>query len=789
VFFHTLSGRALNFEFVDEVQVRTGGYAAEYGKATGGAINVITRSGGNDYHGDVFGYYFSDALQSAPTDEVDDHRQAYGGSHTVDAFTKADLGFDLGGYLLKDRLWYFAAYDFVANDEDWQAAKDFSGYGGPSEGAVYVQEREQHLWSGKLTWRPADSHSLIASAFGDPATTTGPLTELNGEESTFLGTQDVGGDTAVLRWEGVLGTSLVVDAQVSRLRRSVVYSSPATGEPQITEYTTPQFATTGVPFKTGGFGAYSDRKDARDAGRADATLFIGDLAGDHEVKAGAEIERADIVQNIHYSGGQNVQKHCTIGYLTADGCPEEWAQYWHGFLLTGHPPGGALDPDFASYVTDTQTRAPESRNQAAYLQDSWRVLPSLTLNLGVRWERQRFYDYHGALKLELDDEWAPRVGFAWDVRSDGAAKLYGSWGRFYESAPLMLTLTFNDSVTAENDNRSPSSIECDTEIRDVDPWYGWCEVGSASPTPVDPAGVEGGYLDDAVLGGELSVARDLVAGAKLVYRRLGRIVEDAYGPEGFYMGNPGHGMLQTAPDLLTRTWMLPLPQPKRTFRGVELTARKRFSDNWQLMASYLWSKLEGNFDGSYYPDFSQYMPNASAAFDWGDFAVHNDGYLANDRRHQAKISVAYAFPFGLTAGASAFYRSGTPLSALGWNWYGNILCLSQRGAWGRTDSEYEVDLHLAYPIKVGGVQVNLLLDAFNLLDRQGETHRDQAYNHDWTLDVIDYETGEELPPLAPGTACASAGPPEYAASCNAGFNTTDAWQDPRSIRLGVRVTF
>ena len=786
--FNSSPGRTLNFEFIEEVQVRTGGYAAEYGRATGGVVNVITRSGGNDFHGDVFGYYFSDALQTGPRDEVESYSEAYGGSHTVEAFTKADLGFDLGGYISKDRLWFFAAYDLVANDEDWRVAKDFAGYGGPPEGKTYVQEQEQNLWSGKLTWRPADGHSLIASAFGDPRTTKGPLKELNGEESTFLGNSEGGGDTAMLRWEGVFGSSLVVDAQVSRYRLSAATRGTSLAEPQLQDYTTALFAATGVPSRSGGFGTYTDREDVRDAGRADAALFVGDLAGDHVFKAGADMERVSLVQNVSYSGGQVDQRWCAIGFMTADGCPDEWSYFGHNVLLTGRPPGGALDPDFADYVAVVQAREPSSLNQAAYIQDSWRVLPSLTLNLGVRWERQRFYDFHDALTLEVPDEWAPRVGFAWDVRNDGAAKVYGSWGRFYESAPLMLGLTFNDNVSGGVSNHDAHDLTCDPTLLE-EPWYGWCDVASASPTPVDPAGVKGGYLDEAVLGGELSVARDLVLGAKLVYRNLARIVEDGFGLDGFYMGNPGHGQLEAAPDLLTYSWMLPMPPPKRTFRGVELTAVKRFSSDWQMMASYLWSKLEGNYDGAFYPDYDQYMPNISAAYDFGDFLVHNDGYLSNDRRHQAKVSAAYSFPFGLTTGATAYYRTGTPVSALGASWYGPILYLSQRGAWGRTDAEYEMDLHLAYPIKVGGAQVSFLLDVFNLFDRQGETSRDQSYNLDWTLHVIDYETGEELPPIAPGTPCTAAGPPEYAAYCNAGFNTTDAWQDPRSIRLGVRVTF
>jgi len=125
------------------------------------------------------------------------------------------------------------------------------------------------------------------------------------------------------------------------------------------------------------------------------------------------------------------------------------------------------------------------------------------------------------------------------------------------------------------------------------------------------------------------------------------------------------------------------------------------------MASYLWSKLEGSYDGHYFPDYyGQQMPNLSAAYDYGELTVHNDGYLSNDRRHQAKVAAVHVFPFRLTAGASAYYRSGTP-----------------------------------------------------------------------------------LPSIARGTPCASLVSPDNAVTCNSAFNTTNAWQDPRSVRLGVRITF
>ncbi|HET7451534.1 MAG TPA: TonB-dependent receptor, partial [Thermoanaerobaculia bacterium] len=97
-------GTTLNYEFIQEVEVKTGGYQAEYGRSTGGIINVITKSGGNEFHGDAFGYYDSDRLQ-ANNEHVGETTQG-----AVLGFTRKDFGLDLGGFVLKDRLWFFGAY-------------------------------------------------------------------------------------------------------------------------------------------------------------------------------------------------------------------------------------------------------------------------------------------------------------------------------------------------------------------------------------------------------------------------------------------------------------------------------------------------------------------------------------------------------------------------------------------------------------------------------------------------------------------------------------------------------
>ena len=795
---HGFSGKELNVEFVEEVQAKTAGYQAEYGRSMGGVFNVVTRSGGNAFHGDVFGYYFADSLQASP--EVSSATSLLGsGSYLVDSFVRSDLGADLGGFLVKDRLWFFGAYDRVVNDTDVTPSMDYSRYGGPSTGQVYENRMTRDLWAGKFTWRISDSHSLILSAFGDPDSTSGALVGnlagwmnasfrgLNGEESTFLGEVTYGGTDFVLKYEGLLGSRFAASAQASRHRESSFTAGQDMGSVQSWDYTTPVTFETGNWMTRGGFGIYGNGDFWRDSVRADLTTFGLRLLGDHEVKVGAELERVSMDYSTAWTGGRVISILCMPGHVSPEGCDPGWTLYNHFAYLSQMPPGGATDPDFASYIADAIVVDVTSTNEAVFLQDSWRVRPNLTLNLGLRWEGQKVPDYTGRTRIDLDDNWAPRLGFVWDPKGDGHAKVFGSWGRYFETIPLHLVAwAFGVRTNAAVTSRSPDVVACDPDFADVP---GLCYAFGSDTRVVED--LKGESMDEFVLGGEVEAVRNLVVGARFLRRDVGRVVEDALLPDGSkLLGNPGRGELGTVYDF-TGTWAYPAAEPKRTFTGVELTARKRFADGWQAQASYLWSKLEGNYDGLYGAALGCVLPNACGEWDTAEWQINNAGYLTSDRRHTLKLDGAYTFPFGLTAGLSAHYRSGVPVRPMGYSMFMGAMyySLSERGPWGFTDDEYEASLHLGFPFKVGPVRVNVLLDVFNLLNRQGETGRDMNYNLGETIEVIDYATGEVLPPIAAGTPCTAVVAPENAPLCNPRFNTTSTRQDARSVRLGLRLTF
>ncbi len=410
------------------------------------------------------------------------------------------------------------------------------------------------------------------------------------------------------------------------------------------------------------------------------------------------------------------------------------------------------------------------------------------MNLGLHWEGQRLFNSERKVAVDITDNWAPRLGFTWDYKGDGSSKLYGSWGRFYETIPADIIIrSFGNEIIAftynlHGDFDDPNRLDVAS-----DPWVNENLRGNSilgGDTPVDP-NLKGQYVDELVLGTDVQVSTDWFVGGKYIYRNLGRVIEDGLQADlNYQIGNPGEGNFKTTYDSDCNCYAFPVPKAERTFTGVEVTVKKRFANNWQLMASYLWSKLEGNYDGTFQASTGQLDPNINSAYDYAEFQINNDGPLTNDRRHQVKIDASYTTPFNLTIGASAYWRSGVPITAYGYSFaYENWeFYLSRRGEFGTTDDEYEASLHLGYPIKLGsGIELNLLADVFNLLDRQGETNRNMQYDLNEEYEVLNYDDGSVLPPIRKGVTDR---PPT-----NPSFNKANAWQAPRAIRIGARLSF
>jgi outer membrane receptor for ferrienterochelin and colicin len=750
-------GKELNFEFIQEIEVKTGGYEAEYGRSTGGIINVITKSGGNEFHGDAFGYFNDENLQ-ADTKGVGETLEG-----AAIGFEKQDYGVDLGGYFVKDRLWFFGAYDRV----EQTVTNELTA--GPLEGEEVDSESARDIGSAKLTWGFATGHTLVASYIQDPRTDSGAIDDanhtLNGEPATFLGRQDFGGRDYSLRWDGLLGPSLAMSAQGARHeeRNSI---SPSTDEGDTIEY----IDSRNDNFQTGGFGLIQKKNFQRDHYLVNATIFS---LKNHEFKTGVEYEEDSATVTKRMSGGQQV---------TIFDNPTNPARpiYQHFYWTT---PDASLDP-FNAPISALNA-SPEHNIWTAYLQDRWSVLPELTLNLGIRWDRQEIIDASGETRITLDEDFAPRLGVIWTPGRDRKTKIFGSFGLYYEEIPMDLVIR---SFSFE---RQPNVNNFDPTSNVPDPL---ADAILDSPTnilggftePTDP-NIENQYVREIIIGGEREIVPDVALGLKYVYRDYGQVIEDFLCmDDGTYcIGNPGEGIMQEIFTLDYAT-TFPAPDPQRIYRAVQVDVSKRFSDNWQMMASYLWSKLSGNYDGEVAP-FTNVGPdpNISAAYDYYDFftdgqnrdVITNRGPLSNDREHQFKVSGVYVTDFRLSLGLTAYYRTGTPLTRYGFSdAYGRYeFFLSKRGAEGRTPDNYEADVHVGYPLRLGPITVNLLADVFNVLNVQKPVLLDQRYN------FAEFANAQYV--------CGSNTSSVDERKCNERYGEAFVRQAPRSLRLGARVSF
>jgi Carboxypeptidase regulatory-like domain/TonB dependent receptor-like, beta-barrel len=775
------TGKTLNFDFVEEIEVKTGGLPAEYGRMTGGVLNVLTKSGGNNFKGDVFGFYEGGSLQS--DDSTATQRPATTTSVT-DIDTKFDFGADLGGYLIKDKLWFFGAYNRTSQTDNLSIVRTISSTPGtPGVGSVIPRDTTRNLFAAKLTWSLSANHRITASAFGDPGTIEGPIFTIAGPEVTWKGTNDVGATDWVARYDGNLSSSLLVRAMYGLHKEKSTIGGPGRETPLLLDQTV-------VPnTRANGFGGFTDQDFQRSVLRLDITKF----AGGHEFKLGGDIESTDTnVQR--YSGGAGQIIYKLPGNAGSGGVE----YYRHRYFLDDQVPGFSRTDSSTWKISIPLTVEPQSKSYAAYLQDSWKLAPSFTLNLGVRWELQNVLDRFQESVIKLDQNWAPRVGFVWDVTKNGKSKLYASWGRFYENIPQDINIrAFGGEIACFCYNFSPNPADIlgnDAARRST--------LLGGSTEPVDPD-LKGQYIDEAQAGFEYEVAPNLALGAKFTYRTLGRVIEDFLVPsEGsYFIANPSEGTLGKELAFYDGVTHAPAPAASRKNYSFEINARKRFSNNWQFLASYVYTKLEGNYDGLFQNSSGQLDPNINSAFDYADFTVNAQGRLSAERQHQFKFDGSYEFKGaldGLNVGLSTWYYSGLPQNAYGYslayaNWE---YFLAPRGTVGRGPADYETNLHLSYPIKVGAkARLNLIADFFNLFDRQAITQYDERYNL-----VNDGECAGVPDGLCNGDGGLIARPNTVDAAgqiSNIKGNATNpdylkkgiGFTGARSIRLGVRFTF
>jgi outer membrane receptor protein involved in Fe transport len=875
-------------EFIQETEIITGGYNAEYGRSTGGIINVITKSGSNEFHGSVFSYWTPGALVAEAKDTAVASSSIARQDDLANSF---DVGAEVGGPIIRDKLWFHAGINpsftytdvtrtvqtQIDEDGDGVPDQDENGFAilEPLDSTVRQEKTQRYYYSGKLTGAVTPDHQGALALMGSPRTDEYYFS-VNGPESAGLykDTRNIF-DTS-LKWTSkFFDNKTQVDAVIG-YHHDKLQNDPGTDDgsgPQflferlgaqgtasparsLTEFEA--FEPGGVPdecmdggpddpypgiincpatnYRFGGVGYRESTKARRLSGILSVTQRV-QAAGHHVIKGGVDVEDQFFDSSRIYSGGTWFRERpsASLGYTYQlyslfNRVPMDTANARECDLNFD----GVIEPSEYCLAGDPTVASAETRNQAAFLQDSWSILPNLTVNGGLRYERQRLMaadeivgniDPATGKKIPetafvLDGNWAPRVGVIYDPTKEGRSRIYGHYGRFYESIPMDIQIRAYGGELLNIDQFGPdactlgaNSLDCDPDAETI--FNGSFGGGGTLFAP----GLKSQYVDDIVVGGEYEVLADTKVGLSYIRRDLGRAMEDLSTDAGttYYIANPGmhdedaiHDMrvraadpmtspeeaaqLQYEADLYENSTFL-FDTPTRTYNAIQLTGERRFTKSFFVTASYTYSKLRGNFPGLFSPETLQDDPNLTSMYDLPDLMGNRYGDLAQDRPHNFKLDGYYSLPVegvgDFVFGGRARAISGRPISTLGSGYVpgytrGEVYMLP-RGETGRTGLTTRFDTHLAYGRALSdGMKLEAFVDIFNIFNQQPETEVEEEY----TLDAVNPIIGGDSEDLRHAKSFGGDALPSNASpTVNPNFKNTTTRQLPLSARFGLRLIF
>ena len=688
-------GSVVNWDTIAEAQFQTAGFSAEYGRATGGILNLVTKSGGNDFHATAR-LVRSDKSWSADNGiESETGAKKQGGARSDEWRPSVTLG----GPILKDKLWYYGSYekrDEKTGTTRYASLADLIA--GTLTGETYTNSG--HYASLKLTWQLSQNHNLVAFYNEDPTEQSplqagiyGPIYSADTERK-----QEMGGENSSLRWTGVLSPKIFVEGNYQNHRQhlNTIPTSPTFNSVPYTYDLYWGYASGGPSID---YRSDRDRQGALFSG----SYFLDTKTGSHQFKAGVEYSHVkNTLWNIWNSAGQ----------------------YWN---YLGSPYIKFLYLDQSGGLPTTQDYS------AVYVQDQWRI-GRLTLNIGVRSEETAIYNNKDktVVKFGYGEQIAPRLGFAYDLDGD---TIRGSIGRFYQMATNYIGDYFK--VTTDHTQRWDWNYTCDpttapyyqfpdncwTLVYDV-PRYG-------GGTTLDPD-LEPARVDEFTVGYDKRINDQMAASLSYVWRWQDTQI-DWYDPTA-----SGRYVITNVPkasDVGNLKWS--------EYQAVALSLSKRFAqDRLQFLASYTYV-----------------IKNDAWGLTWRDLGfftftnpelVNRNYYGSTQSPHHVKFNGSYVLPWGTIVGASAYWDSGNVYTATQAGTYGQVF-IEKRGS-SSVGNNWESDLYLEQPFKIGPMALSLYANVFNVFNNQQPVAR--ASN-----------------------------------SLLATFEQPTAWQSPRSVQLGFKIQY